>query len=60
MSEKPKARRGMVCHWCRWDREGRVAEARYRPVEKATPAADPETAHLTRGALAVERQGSLL
>ena len=61
MSDKPKVRPGMVCHWCRWNGEGRVIEARYHPVEKApaTPRVDSST-RPPRGVLAVERQGQLI
>lgn len=59
--EKPKARPGMVCHYARWDRDGQLREARYRPIEKHAPEMDdPIPARAPRGALAAERQGQLL
>lgn len=33
--EKPRQRKGMVCYSVRWDRDGKVREAIYRPITKA-------------------------
>lgn len=59
--EKPRQKPGQVCYSCRWDRNGRLREALYRPISKPNltePEAHPTTA--LRGALAAEAQGRLL
>lgn len=33
--EKPRVRKGMVCHWVQWNRDGTIREARYRPTKVA-------------------------
>lgn len=34
--QKPAERRGLVCHFVRWDKEGRIIEARYRRPERSS------------------------
>jgi hypothetical protein len=49
------AKAELVLWWARWDRAGRMIEARYRPAEPQdeAPAAaiEPETPKLRRGGL---------
>lgn len=64
----PPKRKGQVCYFCRWHRDGHVLEARYRPVGKTEPDGGNETLArvqpktISRSALTAElkaRQGML-
>lgn len=62
--ERPKVIAGKVCHHVRWDREGRIVEARYRPARVAREEARVEVAPHHEAPptrrRATQAQGSLL
>jgi hypothetical protein len=32
--QKPLERKGLICHFVKWDRDGRIREAQYRKPER--------------------------
>lgn len=30
--QKPQQRKRMICHWCRWNADGTIRSALYRPA----------------------------
>lgn len=57
--QKPQQRKGMVCHWCRWNIDGTIREARYRPIREAKAEAavgdDPPSSTIRRGLVKLDQ-----
>ncbi len=55
---KPQPRKGMVCHFVAWNRDGSIKEARYRPAKEAK--AEAEVASDEPHPSTRRRQGKLI